>query len=98
MHPPRVRAGDILLNIAVNLAYEVGQIFSGFIKSPERSLIKSLALRMTNHEAVKTAPVIIEMLHKIIEQMSVAKKNLGPGYGFNDEVGRSFSQEKKGLG
>ena len=48
----RVVSGDVLLNVAIGAAHQVGQVFDGLVEGMVRPLIKTVPRRIAHDQAL----------------------------------------------
>ena len=70
----RVVAGDVLLDVAVGRAHQVGQRLDGVVEGAVRALVELFALRVADDQALRFAPVVVEVFDKVVEQAAVAEE------------------------
>ncbi|MPM70681.1 hypothetical protein SDC9_117637 [bioreactor metagenome] len=87
-----VRTGDVGLNVPVGISNEGSQMLNCAVEGAVRPRCKLFCLRLADDQALKVAPVVIQLLDEAIELFAVFKILIRPLHHFFNQVGRQPGQ------
>ena len=74
---PGMVSGDVFANVPVSCPNQMGELFDAIVENPVGLGIKSpRRFRMSHDKPIKVAPVVIELLHKLMEHLGILGQNI----------------------